>query len=47
MSRLVLLARVAGCPTVEAGEHTGGPTDRRGVDATHGAGDGQAGADVG
>ena len=47
MSRLVFLARVAGGAAVEAGEHTGGPADRRGVDAAHGAGDGEAGADVG
>ena len=47
MSRLVFLARVAGCAAVESGKHTGGPTNSRGVDATHGAGDGEAGADVG
>ena len=47
MSRLVRLARVAGCAAVEAGEHAGGAAHGGGVDAAHGAGDGQAGADVG
>ena len=47
MSRLVRLARVAGCAAVEAGEHAGGAAHGGGVDAAHGAGDGEAGADVG
>ena len=40
------LARVAGGAAVEAGEHTAGAAHRGGVDAAHGAGDGEAGADV-
>lgn len=47
MSRLVRLARVAGGAAVEAGEHAGGAAHGGGVDAAHGARDGQAGADVG
>ena len=47
MSRLVRLARVAGGAAVEAGEHAGGAAHGGGVDAAHGAGDGEAGADVG
>ena len=47
MSRLVFLARVAGCAAVESGKHTGWPTDCRGVYSAHGASDGEAGADVG
>ena len=39
-------ARVAGGAAVEAGGHTAGAADRGGVDAAHGAGDGEAGADV-
>ena len=46
MSRLVRLARVAGGAAVEAGEHAGGAAHGGGVDAAHGARDGQAGADV-
>ena len=40
------LARVAGGAAVEAGGHAAGAADRGGVDAAHGAGDGEAGADV-
>ena len=40
------LARVAGGAAVEAGEHAAGATHLGGVDAAHGAGDGEAGADV-
>ena len=47
MSRLVRLARVAGGAAVEAGEHAGGAAHGGGVDAAHGARDGEAGADVG
>ena len=41
-----VLAGVAGHSTVEAGEGAGWSTDCGGEDAAHGAGHGQAGADV-